>query len=84
MSISSVAHRGGICVERHRHRHRVGKLTEADVVRPSGSHLLGGCFTLGITLPLDNTRNPDEANAWGAFMTTRGEWKRRNRRESID
>ena len=30
---------------------------------------LGGCFTLGITLPLDNTGDADEANAWGgAFM----------------
>lgn len=30
---------------------------------------LGGCFTLGMTLPLDNTRDADEANVWGAFMT---------------
>jgi CP family cyanate transporter-like MFS transporter len=28
---------------------------------------LGGGFTLGMTLPLDNTRDADEANVWGAF-----------------
>ena len=28
----------------------------------------GGAFTLGMTLPLDNTRNADEANAWNAFV----------------
>ena len=39
------------------------------IVAPLIAAGLGGCFTLGITLPLDNTRDPDEANAWGAFMT---------------
>lgn len=33
---------------------------------------LGGAFTLGMTLPLDNTRGPDEANAWNAFVLTVG------------
>lgn len=28
----------------------------------------GGAFTLGMTLPLDNTKNPDEANSWNAFI----------------
>lgn len=28
----------------------------------------GGAFTLGMTLPLDNTRNVEEANAWNAFV----------------
>ncbi len=28
---------------------------------------LGGSFTLGMTLPLDNTDSPEEANAWNAF-----------------
>ena len=28
----------------------------------------GGAFTLGMTLPLDNTRNAEEANAWNAFV----------------
>lgn len=29
---------------------------------------LGGTFTLGMTLPLDNTKSVDEANAWNAFV----------------
>lgn len=29
---------------------------------------LGGTFTLGMTLPLDNTDSPAEANAWNAFV----------------
>ncbi|GAA2891005.1 CP family cyanate transporter-like MFS transporter [Aminobacter niigataensis] len=29
---------------------------------------LGGTFTLGMTLPLDNTQTVDEANAWNAFV----------------
>lgn len=29
---------------------------------------LGGTFTLAMTLPLDNTRNANEANAWNAFV----------------
>lgn len=29
---------------------------------------LGGTFTLGMTLPLDNTRSVGEANAWNAFV----------------
>ncbi len=33
---------------------------------------LGGAFTLGMTLPLDNTREPGEANAWNAFVLTVG------------
>lgn len=28
----------------------------------------GGAFTLAMTLPLDNTANADEANAWNAFV----------------
>jgi len=28
----------------------------------------GGAFTLGMTLPLDNAENSDEANAWNAFV----------------
>jgi len=28
----------------------------------------GGAFTLGMTLPLDNARNAEEANAWNAFI----------------
>jgi MFS transporter, CP family, cyanate transporter len=31
---------------------------------------LGGAFTLGMTLPLDNTRSVDEANVWNAFVLT--------------
>ncbi|MFJ5444812.1 CynX/NimT family MFS transporter [Methylobacillus methanolivorans] len=33
---------------------------------------LGGAFTLGMTLPLDNTHSVDEANAWNAFVLTIG------------
>ncbi|MCB5187020.1 MFS transporter [Methylobacillus caricis] len=33
---------------------------------------LGGAFTLGMTLPLDNTNNVDETNAWNAFVLTVG------------
>lgn len=29
---------------------------------------VGGSFTLGMTLPLDNASNADEANAWTAFV----------------
>ena len=29
---------------------------------------LGGGFTLGMTLPLDNTHSTDEANTWNAFV----------------
>ena len=29
---------------------------------------LGGTFTLGMTLPLDNTRSAEEATAWNAFV----------------
>ena len=28
----------------------------------------GGCFTLSMTLPLDNTQHPDETSAWNAFV----------------
>ena len=33
---------------------------------------LGGGFTLGMTLPLDNARSADEANTWNAFVMTIG------------
>lgn len=33
---------------------------------------LGGAFTLGMTLPLDNTRGPEEATVWNAFVLTVG------------
>jgi CP family cyanate transporter-like MFS transporter len=33
---------------------------------------VGGGFTLGMTLPLDNAHSADEANAWNAFMMTVG------------
>jgi MFS transporter, CP family, cyanate transporter len=33
---------------------------------------LGGTFTLGMTLPLDNTNSVGEANAWNAFVLTIG------------
>jgi CP family cyanate transporter-like MFS transporter len=33
---------------------------------------LGGAFTLGMTLPLDNTVNASETNAWTAFVLTIG------------
>jgi len=28
----------------------------------------GGSFTLSMTLPLDNTRHPEETGAWNAFV----------------
>ncbi len=33
---------------------------------------LGGAFTLGMTLPLDNTHSVEEANVWNAFVLTVG------------
>jgi MFS transporter, CP family, cyanate transporter len=33
---------------------------------------LGGAFTLGMTLPLDNTADTHEANVWNAFVLTVG------------
>lgn len=33
---------------------------------------LGGGFTIGMTLPLDNTETVDEANVWNAFVLTVG------------
>jgi CP family cyanate transporter-like MFS transporter len=33
---------------------------------------LGGGFTLGMTLPLDNAHSADEANTWNAFVMTVG------------
>jgi CP family cyanate transporter-like MFS transporter len=33
---------------------------------------LGGAFTLGMTLPLDNTHSVDEANVWNALVLTVG------------
>lgn len=33
---------------------------------------LGGAFTLGMTLPLDNTRDAAEADVWNAFVLTVG------------
>lgn len=33
---------------------------------------LGGGFTLGMTLPLDNTHSADEGNTWNAFVMTVG------------
>jgi CP family cyanate transporter-like MFS transporter len=33
---------------------------------------LGGGFTLGMTLPLDNTSSVEEANVWNAFVLTVG------------
>lgn len=33
---------------------------------------LGGGFTLGMTLPLDNTHTVEEANVWNAFVLTVG------------
>jgi MFS transporter, CP family, cyanate transporter len=37
------------------------------VFLPMISFGIGGGFALGMTLPLDNTRDPDEANTWSAF-----------------
>ncbi|MBR8235333.1 MFS transporter [Burkholderia sp. AU42008] len=31
---------------------------------------IAGGFVLGMTLPLDNTRDPEEANVWNAFIIT--------------
>jgi CP family cyanate transporter-like MFS transporter len=31
---------------------------------------VAGGFTLGMTLPLDNARDTDEANVWNAFIIT--------------
>jgi len=33
---------------------------------------MGGAFTLGMTLPLDNAGSTDEANTWTAFVLTIG------------
>jgi len=33
---------------------------------------LGGAFTLGMTLPLDNVHAPDEVESWNAFVMTIG------------
>jgi CP family cyanate transporter-like MFS transporter len=33
---------------------------------------LGGGFTLGMTLPLDNVHAPDEVESWNAFVMTVG------------
>ena len=40
------------------------------VVMPVISFGLGGGFVLSMTLPLDNARDVDEANAWSAFAMT--------------
>jgi CP family cyanate transporter-like MFS transporter len=37
------------------------------VFMPMISFGIGGGFALGMTLPLDNTHDPDEANSWSAF-----------------
>jgi CP family cyanate transporter-like MFS transporter len=37
------------------------------IFMPMISFGIGGGFALGMTLPLDNTRDPDEANTWSAF-----------------
>jgi MFS transporter, CP family, cyanate transporter len=39
---------------------------------PLSAFGLGGGFTLGMTLPLDNTRSVEEANVWNAFVLTVG------------
>ncbi|MGI4813065.1 MAG: MFS transporter [Janthinobacterium lividum] len=39
---------------------------------PLAAFGLGGAFTLGMTLPLDNTHGADEANTWNAFVLTVG------------
>ena len=39
---------------------------------PLSAFGLGGAFTLGMTLPLDNTRTVEEANVWNAFVLTVG------------
>ncbi len=42
------------------------------VVIPICAFGLGGGFTLGMTLPLDNTHSVEEANVWNAFVLTVG------------
>ncbi len=37
------------------------------IFMPMISFGIGGGFALGMTLPLDNTHDPDEANTWSAF-----------------
>ena len=39
---------------------------------PLAAFGLGGGFTLGMTLPLDNTRSVEEANVWNSFVLTVG------------
>jgi MFS transporter, CP family, cyanate transporter len=39
---------------------------------PLSAFGLGGAFTLGMTLPLDNAQSVDEANVWNAFVLTVG------------
>jgi MFS transporter, CP family, cyanate transporter len=39
---------------------------------PLSAFGMGGAFTLGMTLPLDNAHNVDEANVWNAFVLTIG------------
>src|ERR1700761_1942290 len=39
---------------------------------PLAAFGLGGGFTLGMNLPLDNTRSVEEANVWNAFVLTVG------------
>lgn len=39
---------------------------------PLAAFGLGGAFTLAMTLPLDHTHTPDEANQWNAFVLTIG------------
>jgi MFS transporter, CP family, cyanate transporter len=39
---------------------------------PLAAFGLGGGFTLGMTLPLDNTRSVEEANVWNPFVLTVG------------
>jgi MFS transporter, CP family, cyanate transporter len=42
------------------------------VIMPIIACGIGGTFTLGMTLPLDNASTPDEANAWNAFVMAIG------------
>jgi len=37
---------------------------------PLASFGIAGGFALGMTLPLDNTKSPEEANTWNAFVIT--------------
>jgi CP family cyanate transporter-like MFS transporter len=37
---------------------------------PLASFGIAGGFSLGMTLPLDNTSSPEEANSWNAFVIT--------------